>query len=317
MKTLPDGLWALVLAGGDGTRLRSVTRLIAGAPIPKQYCRIMGDRSLLEATLERMAPLVPPERTLVIVNRGHLELARPQLVTLPASNVLVQPRNLDTGPGILVSLVELARRDGDATVAIFPSDHDIRFEATFRGYVVEMADVVEGHPDTIALLGVRPDRPDTGYGYIAPGMRVDGSGAAFRVVAFHEKPAPSLESEIIRHGGLWNTFVMVARGARLLGLLRDVRPDDVARMAPLRADPDALAQPYERLPSWNFSSDFLARIPEHLVVARADDLGWSDWGTAEAIERTFAAIGMVPPWHRPRLARERAKPSPSVCTQSE
>src|SRR6516164_7195357 len=106
---LSGHLWALILAGGDGTRLQPVTRLIAGAPIPKQYCRILGNRSLLETTLERIAPLVPPSRTLAIINRAHLQLARPQLSSLPSSNVLVQPRNLDTGPGILVSLLELAR----------------------------------------------------------------------------------------------------------------------------------------------------------------------------------------------------------------
>jgi len=113
MKPPSERLWALVLAGGDGTRLQPLTRLIAGAPIPKQYCRIMGNRSLLEATLARVAPLVPSERMLAIVNRGHVELARPQLATLPGANVLVQPRNLDTGPGILMSLLELAGRDAD------------------------------------------------------------------------------------------------------------------------------------------------------------------------------------------------------------
>ena len=82
-----DRLWALVLAGGDGTRLQALTRLIAGAPIPKQYCRIVGDRSLLETTLARIAPLVRRERTLAIVNRGHLSLARPQLAAIPTSNV--------------------------------------------------------------------------------------------------------------------------------------------------------------------------------------------------------------------------------------
>lgn len=300
---MPSGrLWALVLAGGDGTRLQALTRLIAGAPIPKQYCRIMGDRSLLEATLERTAPLAPPERTLAIVNRGHLRLARPQLVRLPASNVLVQPRNLDTGPGILVSLLELARRDAGATVAIFPSDHNIGDEAAFRRHVVEMTHLVEGLPDTIALLGARPDRPETGYGYIAPGPQVDGAAAAFRVIAFHEKPGRRLAAHIIRRGGLWNSFVMVGCVARLIALLRAVRPDDVARLAPLTADADALAPAYDHLPSWNFSRDFLARIPQQLVVARADDLGWSDWGTPEAVERTFATLGRVPPWRIARLA---------------
>src|SRR5207244_5814702 len=131
-------LCALVLAGGDGTRLQPLTRLLTGMPTPKQYCRILGRHSLLETTLDRIAPLAPPERTLVIVNRGHRRLARPQLTRLPEGNVIVQPQNLNTGPGILVSLLELARRDPAATVAIFPSDHHIRYESAFRPHVGQM-----------------------------------------------------------------------------------------------------------------------------------------------------------------------------------
>ena len=297
-----DALWALVLAGGDGTRLQALTRLIAGAPIPKQYCRIVGDRSLLETTLGRIAPLVPPERTLAIVNRGHLPLARPQLAAIPAANVLVQPRNRDTGPGLLVSLLALVRRDRAATVAVLPSDHHIRDEAAFRRHVARMALLVVAHPERIALLGARPDRPETGYGYIAPGHRLVGPGEAFRVVAFHEKPAPALAARIIRRGGLWNSFVMVGRVARMLELVGELRPGDVADLEGTPAEPDALAAAYERLAPWNFSRDFLARVPEHLMVARADDLGWSDWGTPEAIERTLAALRVAPPWRAPLTA---------------
>lgn len=296
MRTSEGRLWTLVLCGGDGTRLQALTRLIAGTPIPKQYCRILGNRSLLEATLERVAPLAPPERTLAIVNRGHLDLALPQLARLPVPNVLVQPRNLDTGPGILLSLLELARRDAGATVAIFPSDHDVRAESAFRRHVVRMTRVVDVHPDAIALLGARPDRPETGFGYIVPGRGVGGFEAAFRVAAFLEKPSRRLAAHVISRGGLWNSFVMVGRVSRFIELLRAVRPDDVARLASLPTDPEALDKAYDDLPSWNLSRDFLARISRHLVVARADDLGWSDWGTPEAIERSFATMGLVPPW---------------------
>src|SRR5467141_3878451 len=96
-----QSFWALVLAGGDGTRLQRLTRVIAGAPIPKQYCRILGPRSLLERTLSRIAPLVTVERTLAIINRDHLSIAQSHLRTVEPRNVLVQPRNLDTGPGVL------------------------------------------------------------------------------------------------------------------------------------------------------------------------------------------------------------------------
>jgi len=277
-------LWALVLAGGDGTRLQALTRLLTGVPIPKQYCRILGDRSLLETTLDRIAPLVPREQTLVVINRAHLDLALPQLASVPPANVLAQPQNLDTGPGLVVSLGELARRDPGATVAIFPSDHDVRATARFRRAVTRMSDLVERHPERIALLGVRPDEPDTGFGYIAPGHRLDRATEAFRVVAFHEKPTREVALQIIRRGGLWNSFVMVGRVARFLELVREIRPDGAADTP------------------WNFSTDFLGRVPQHLFVVPGEALGWSDWGTPEAIERTFAAMGLIPSWHTPQRA---------------
>ena len=304
MTNSSNALWGLVLAGGDGTRLQALTRLLSGAPIPKQYCRIVGERSLLETTLARIRPVVTPERTVVVVNRAHLDLARPQLGSLPAANVLVQPRNLDTGPGLLMSLLALARRDPNATVAVFPSDHDVRNGAAFQRHVVRMARLTALHPDTIALLGARPDRPETGYGYIAPGARVAGTGnaEAFRVAAFHEKPARAFAVRLLRTGGLWNSFVMMGHVARFVELLRQVRPADVAALPPIAGDADALASVYERITPWNFSRDFLAHIPEHLLVARADDLGWSDWGTPESIERTLATMGVVPPWRAPLRA---------------
>jgi mannose-1-phosphate guanylyltransferase len=290
-------LWGLVLAGGDGTRLQALTRLITGAPIPKQYCRILGTRSLLETTLHRIAPLVPAERTLAIINRSHVRVAGSQLVTLPAANVLVQPRNLDTGPGMLLSVLELARRDPDAVVAIFPSDHHIGNDAALRAHVSAMASLVAAEPGKIALLGARPDRAETGFGYIAPGDPLALESRAFRVSAFHEKPARRLATRIIRDGGLWNSFIMVGGVTRLLELLRGLRPHDVDALASVPArDGERLAAIYERIAPWNFSRDFLAAIPEHLIVRPADDLGWSDWGTPEAIERSLAALGVVPPW---------------------
>src|SRR5438128_9955263 len=98
-----QSLWALVLAGGDGTRLQSLTHLIAGAPIPKQYCRILGPRSMLETTLSRIAPLVSAERTVAIINRDHLGIARPQLRSLDARNGFAHPAYPVTGTTVRLS----------------------------------------------------------------------------------------------------------------------------------------------------------------------------------------------------------------------
>jgi len=299
LASIGESFWALVLAGGDGTRLQGLTRLITGAPIPKQYCRILGSNSLLETTLRRIAPLVAAERTLAIVNRDHLALAHPQLATLDPCNIVVQPRNLDTGPGVLVSMLELARRDPDATVAMFPSDHYVHNATRFRRSIERMRRIVAAFPEKIALLGIRPEHADTGCGYIVPGSALVPGADSFAVVGFHEKPDADTAAEFVSRGALWNSLVMVARVRRVLELFRALRPRDVALLEDVRIDVAGLATAYDRLEPWNFSRGFLARVPEHLVVTHADALGWSDWGTPEAIERSFAQMGVVPPWRYP------------------
>ena len=288
--------WALILAGGDGTRLRDLTRLIAGEPMPKQYCRITGERSMLEATLDRVRPLVPPERTLVIVNRDHLRLALPQLAGVPADNVLVQPRNLETGPGILWSLLEIRRRAPHARVAMFPSDHYVAHDGAFRDAVRRALAVVARNPDKLALLGIEPDEPSPEYGYVLPASPLDPADAgALHVAAFREKPSALDAARIVRHGGLWNSFVMTFQVARTLEVLARRLPESYAALDGARrcGELDAF---YASGAKWNFSHDFLATVPDKLVVVRTEHTGWSDWGTPLSIERTFAALNRVPPW---------------------
>src|SRR5262249_32960919 len=150
-------------------------------------------------------------------------------------NVLVQPRSLDTGPGLLLSTLKLSGRDPEAAVAIFPSDHYICDGPAFRRSVERMRRVVAAHPGRIVLLGARPDQLDTGYGYLPPGRSVAPGADAFVVLAFHEKPTAGLAAAII--GSLWNSFVMVARARRVLELLRVLRPGAVRGRVARHVDP--------------------------------------------------------------------------------
>ncbi len=295
--------WAIVLAGGDGTRLQELTRALTGAPIPKQYCRLIGERSMLEATLTRTQYCAPMERTLVVVNENHLSIAREHLVDVPPGNVLVQPCNRDTGPGLLFALLALAERDPAALVSVFPSDHYVGDDRAFIAHVSHAAEVVTQLPDKIVLLGIRPDRPDCGYGYIVPAeplRSVARNGSTFHVACFYEKPPLEIAQDLLHRGGLWNSFVMVFRVGHMLALLRRTMPHEFHRLSHARAYP---SDGYARLQAWNFSSDFLVRIPEHLLVLPVADVHWSDWGTRDAIERTLRRLTQSIPWEVPLPAK--------------
>lgn len=301
--------WAVVLAGGDGTRLQELTREITGAPIPKQYCRIVGERSLLQTTLLRTQHYVPLHNTLVVISSNHLDIARQQLAGLPAGNVLVQPCNRDTGPGLLFALLALARRDPAAIVGVFPSDHYVGDDRAFIDHVRHAVGVIARLPTKIAILGIRPDRPEPGYGYIVPATPLSarpGNGTAFHVASFREKPSVEAAQGLVGQGGLWNSFVMVFHVARMLELLRWTVPDEFQRMATLGHDPTVAADVYRDLQGWNFSSNFLARIPQHLLVLQVDNVHWSDWGTRDAIERTLKRLTHTVPWQARRSARSAA-----------
>jgi mannose-1-phosphate guanylyltransferase len=288
---------ALLLAGGDGTRLQELTRLITGVPIPKQYCRLLRGASLLESALQRAHFFAAKKDISVIINHNHLSLAQEQLGLLPASNIFVQPFNRDTGPGLIFSLLHLERLHGDAIIAVFPTDHFIDNDRRFMSHVLHAAYVVSHMPQKIAILGVIPDRPESGFGYILPSDPLEGFENTFAVREFAEKPGPQAVRQIVSRGGLWNTFVMVFRLSRMLEIIREYVPREFEKLSPLRESPEKAALLYQNLDSWNLSTNLLARIPEHLIALQIEDVRWSDWGTRESIERTFRALNLVPFWN--------------------
>lgn len=299
---------ALLMAGGDGIRLQELTKEIAGIPIPKQYCRLLNNSSLLEATLARTRLFAPPDRIKVIVNESHRNLAMEQLNTLPKSNILMQPQNRDTGPGMIFALLHLERMHPDAIVAVFPTDHYIGNDRDFIAHTRRAVKTILRMPDKIAILGVAPDQPETGYGYILPGAPVEEVTAkAYHVKTFVEKPTLPFARKIIAGGALWNTFVMVFRLRRMLDLLSTLVPQEFDRLSRLRESPHKAAELYRTIDPWNFSTRVLSQISQHLIMLEVDDVYWNDWGTRESIERTYRALNIMPPW---TLAGSASKPIP-------
>ncbi len=275
-------IWAIVLAAGDGTWLpQPLVQVLHGERLPKQFATLIGSRSLMQTTIERVSTIVAPEQTIVVVSRQHEPLARRQLADWRGIEILSQPENRGTALGILLALAHLRRRHPAATVALFPSDHHVPRPAPF----------VEGVRATlrssrVTLVGVVPDYADPELGWIVPESPF--GGGLSRVAGFIEKPGCSAAAELLRRGGLWNSFVIGGQLRDLWALVEAHLPDDTAAFNGAEG-PTAINQLYERARSADFSRAVLE--PADLQVAPVAGSGWADWGTPE---RVLASLDGTP-----------------------
>lgn len=291
------GLWALILAGGNGKRLLPLTEVLGGPGCPKQFCALVGTRSMYEHTLDRVILLVPPERTVTVITRPQETWAIPQGAAEPPRTLQVQPLNRETAAGVLLPLLWIAERDSGGTVTLLPADHFIREEARFMAHVARAVDAISRSPDIVVLLGIRPERPEPDYGWIVADRPPAGEVAPVR--AFVEKPDPRRLAALFAEGALCNTLVTVARVGTLLTLFRRFLPDMVRRLASV-ADPlrparssGCLEQVYRSLPRVNFSQAILERAPDALRALAVDGVEWSDWGSVQRVEATLQRMGRI------------------------
>jgi mannose-1-phosphate guanylyltransferase len=216
--------WGVILAGGDGTRLNSLTRKITGDERPKQFCSVLGSATLLEDTQRRAALQLAKERTLYVVNRVHEPYYGRILADTNAANLVVQPRNTGTAPAILYSLLRIAAADPQAIVAFFPSDHYVSDDWRFMGHIRTALDTVYLRRSLVILLGVEPASPEVEYGWIEPTALIRGHASVFGVRRFWEKPNQVLAQVLQLRGCLWNSFVMVASVRALLEIIQSATP---------------------------------------------------------------------------------------------
>jgi len=302
-ETTRGQLWAIVLAGGEGARLRGLTRRFYGEDRPKQYAALFGSRSLLRQTLDRVALAIPAERTLVVTLRSHARYIAAELAGSPTPRVLVQPENRGTAAGVLFPAHWIQWRDPEATVAVFPSDHFIVEETVFMDHVAKVASVVR-HPEWLVLLGAQPTEPETEYGWIEPGEALDWTpaGPICRVQRFWEKPSAETARACLASGCLWNTLVLVTKASTLIEAGRQFLlhlHDRLARIGPFvdtEDEPWAVQQAYHLAPKANFSQSILERCPPGLVVSKLPALYWCDWGTPERVFKSLTKAGILPAW---------------------
>jgi len=295
--------WAIILAGGEGMRLRPLTRRIAGDERPKQFCPLVDGATLLDWTRTRVARTVRPDRTCLVLTRSHERFYAPLLVE-ELGPLAIQPRGRGTAPAILYGLLRVADGGSSDAVALFPSDHYVSDDARFMAHVEAAFATVEARPDLIILLGIHADGPEVQYGWIEAGELLIDRPAypVYRVRRFWEKPVPAIAEMLLERGCLWNSFVLVARVPALLALIRGAIPSlyDAFMTGWLRrstlGESEAVRSLYATLPSTNFSEDVLGMKPANLAVLPVRGVTWSDWGDPARVFGTVGRLGIHPEW---------------------
>lgn len=292
--------WAIILAGGDGTRLQSMTRAITGDNRPKQFVPIIGGRTLLNQTRRRVAFSINQSRTLIVVTEKHRQFYAPLRDEVSPGLLIEQPQNRGTAPAILYTLLHVATRSPNAVVALFPSDHFFADDEEFMSHIDVAMDATEVQPELVTLLGITPTAPETEYGWIEPHSSIlaNAQRSITRVRKFWEKPSLNLATSLMERGCLWNSFVMVGGVDALLKMTRAAMPelfaafDAVSSTFRTAAERSALAELYSQIEDSNFSHQVLEARPEDLMVMRVGDVGWSDLGEPNRVLSTLARLGV-------------------------
>ena len=288
-------VWAIVLAAGEGRRLRGLTTTRSGLAIPKQFCSLEHGPSLLQDAIERAADITDRGRICAVVAARHERWWSGQLGAMPPQNIIVQPENRGTASGVLLPLLTILGRDPQARIVLLPSDHHVREEWRLAQALRQAAVPPEADRPELLLLGLEPRSADPQLGYIVP--RRDPGRAHHSVQRFVEKPDPARAAALVEQGALWNTFIIAADGAALLRLFERRCPDILAAMRETLASAAGAAQVnarlaglYQLLPELDFSRAVLQGQEPYLRVLPVPECGWSDLGTPDRVAEALDGL---------------------------
>ncbi len=276
---------------------------------PKQFWSPDGGPSLLEATLDRVAPLAPIARTVVVVDQSHVRFVEPR--RWQAGTVVAQPLDRGTAAGVLLAISPVLEADPEAIVLLTPSDHGVADVRQFHESITAGADLVHRGVVEAVVFGATPTTACPDYGWIVPGAIVPNAAGlhARRVQRFVEKPPAEEASWLAETGGLWSTMVTVARASTLRRLFALHLPELASifytyRRLPAGDRASFLAERYSTLTAADFSRDVLGRVRRLAVHVWPASMGWADLGTPQRLSAWAAGQrGLAGSTRRPAASR--------------
>ncbi len=288
--------YSVIIAGGKGTRFWPLSR----ARRPKQLLRLFGSKSLIRETFDRVRPFSGQHQTLVVTVAEQLNPLLKELRGVPRGNFLAEPQGQNTGPCIALAALEVTLRDPTAVMIILPADHWVADAGEFRR-TLNAAVQLAGRTSLLITIGIPPEYPETGYGYIMKDKLFDGNKPTkiFRVKRFKEKPILAIARRLIRQGALWNSGIFVWKASTVLELLRVYRPDiyqpleriKLAARGKTLAQPGpqlraAMAREYRKMPNISIDHGVLEQAGSAgRVLTLEGNFGWSDVGSWAAVHR--------------------------------
>ena len=275
-----EHFYALIMAGGTGTRLWPLSR----ENRPKQVLPLIGDRTMFQIAVGRLAPLFRPERIFVVTGRDQVNLLHAQESGIPEQNFVVEPMGRGTAPAIALSAIRLRQHDPAAVMAVLTADHYIADEAGFRRALLAAGKIAQ--QGYLVTLGVTPDYASTGYGYIERGDSVESVDdvLAYAVVAFREKPSQEVAERFLADGRhSWNSGMFIWRVDRFLSELARTMPelfaqlDEIDRALDTPQSANVLAEVWPHVASQTIDYGVMEKARDVVVIPI--DVGWSDIGS--------------------------------------
>lgn len=283
-------LCALIMAGGKGTRFWPLST----EERPKQFLNLVGKDTMLQMTVNRIKPLIPIERIFICTGEKYLGLVREQVPELPETNIIIEPEGRNTAPCIALSAMIISRYYKDASMVVLPSDHIIKNEDKFLDIIDSAQRFLINHKDAIITLGMKPDRPETGYGYIKyTDEKIDVEGnMVIKVDRFVEKPDIEKAIEYLKEGNyLWNGGMFLWTVENIIEKIEKYLPNTFNALREICYTKEdnlqiEINESYGKTDAVSIDYGIMEKVQNIYVIP--SDIGWDDVGNWTSIERYSA-----------------------------